>query len=91
MEGIGCVAAVAAYVNYELEHQHRHSDSAFARAFNSAAHQVVQNLGGVPQYMMNQLSMEKKKNIEERLPASPEEHNVSRASLRKGGLLQKVV
>jgi RHS repeat-associated protein len=40
------VAVVAAYVNYELEHQHRHSNSAFARAFNSAAHQVVQNLGG---------------------------------------------
>jgi hypothetical protein len=46
------VAILAAYVNYELEHQHGHSDSAFARAFNSAAHQVVQNLGGVPHYIL---------------------------------------
>ncbi len=66
------VAAVTAYVAYELEHQHQRSTSSFARSFNSAVHQVVQNIGGVSQYAANQLSMEKKQ-IDTRLPDSPDE------------------
>ncbi len=66
------VAVVTAYVAYELEHQHQHSNSAFARSFNSAVHQVVQNIGGVSQYTANQLAMGKKQ-IDARLPGSPDE------------------
>ncbi len=38
------------YVAYELERQHEHSSSSFARSFNSAVHQIVQGAGGVSQY-----------------------------------------
>ncbi|MBX9744440.1 MAG: RHS repeat-associated core domain-containing protein, partial [Chlamydiales bacterium] len=66
------LAAVTAYVAYEIEHQHHRSNSAFARSFNSALHQVVQNIGGVSQYAMNQLAMGKKQ-IDARLPGNPDE------------------
>ena len=42
---------IQAYVGYELEHQHQHANSAFARAFNSTVHQIAQNIGGVSQYV----------------------------------------
>lgn len=68
------VAAAAAYVGYQLEHQHRHSNSEFSRSVNSALHQVVQSVGGVSQYLLNQkLEMAKKKQIDARLPNSPDE------------------
>jgi len=55
------IAIVTAYVSYELEHQHEHSNSALARGFNSAVHQTVQHIGGVSQYALNQkLDMAKK-------------------------------
>jgi len=66
------VAAVTAYVAYEIEHQHQRSNSAFARSFNSAVHQVVQNIGGVSQYAVNQLAMGKKQ-IDIQLPDNPDE------------------
>jgi RHS repeat-associated protein len=66
------VAVVTACVAYELEHQHQRSNSAFARSFNSAVHQVVQNVGGVSQYAVNQLAMGKKQ-IDARLPNDPDE------------------
>ena len=55
-------AVITAYVTYEIEQQHRHSDSALARSFNSAVHQVVQTVGGVSQYALNQkdISFEKR-------------------------------
>ncbi|MBI5346976.1 MAG: RHS repeat-associated core domain-containing protein [Chlamydiae bacterium] len=65
------VAAVTAYVAYELEHQH--SNSAFARSFNSAVHQVVQNIGGISQYALNQKLAMGKKQIDVQLPNSPDE------------------
>lgn len=64
------VAAVTAYAAYEIEHQC--SNSAFARSFNSAVHQVVQNIGGVSQYAVNQLAMGKKQ-IDIQLPDNPDE------------------
>lgn len=66
------IAAVTAYVTYELEQQHHLSTSSFARSFNSAVHQVVQNIGGVSQYAVNQLAMGKKQ-IDARLPDNPDE------------------
>jgi RHS repeat-associated protein len=45
------IAAVSVYMAYEVEHQHKHSNSAFARSFNSAVHQIVQGIGGVSQYL----------------------------------------
>lgn len=57
-------------IAYEIEHQR--SNSAFAKSFNSAVHQVVHNIVGVSQYAMNQLALEKKQ-IDARLPSSPDE------------------
>jgi RHS repeat-associated protein len=58
------VAAVTAYVSYELERQHHHSNSELARSFHSAVHQVVQNVGGVSHYMLNRkLNMSKKRDL----------------------------
>lgn len=68
------VAVATALVSYELEHLHKHSNSSFERNFNSAAHQVVQNIGGVSQYLLNQkLDTGKKKQVDERLPKDPDE------------------
>ncbi len=68
------IAAVTAYVSYELEHQHRHSNSEFSRNFNSAVHEMVQHVGGVSQYLLNQsLDIGKKKQLDERLPNNPDE------------------
>jgi RHS repeat-associated protein len=59
------VAAVTAYVSYELERQHHHSHSALARSFHAAAHQVVQSVGGISHYMLNQtLDSEKKRKLD---------------------------
>lgn len=66
------IAAVTAYVAHEIEHQHQHSNSAFARSFNSVVHQVVQTIGGVSQYAVNQLTM-RKKQIDTQLPDNPDE------------------
>jgi len=57
------IAVVTAYVSYELEHQHEHSNSALARGFNSAVHQMVQNIGGVSQYALNQKLDKGKKEV----------------------------
>ena len=64
------VAAVTALVAYELEHRNQHSNSSFERGFNSAVHQVVQNLGGVSQYALNQ-KLAKRKNTDVYVPDRP--------------------
>ena len=60
------IAALTGYAAYELERQHEHSSSSFARSFNSAVHQIVQGAGGVSQYALNEkLDTAKKKAREE--------------------------
>ena len=66
------IAALTGYAAYELERQHEHSSSSFARSFNSAVHQIVQGAGGVSKYAGTSLAMGKKQ-IDARLPNSPDE------------------
>jgi len=71
-------ALVTAFVCYELERQHERSNSAFARSFNSAAHQVVQSMGGVSQYVLTQQTLNQtlamgKRQVDARLPKNPDE------------------
>ena len=68
------IAALTGYAAYELERQHGHSSSSFARSFNSAVHQIVQGAGGVSQYALNEKldtakkkAREEPKNLEEQL------------------------
>ena len=67
------VVAVTACAAYGLEHQYNHSNNEFVKTFNSAVHQIVQDMGGVSLYALQKLAVEKTevrtepKNLEEQL------------------------